>query len=58
MKKVGVFFLLFLWVVGAIGGIGYAVHNKVDYPIVAGMVVNALFGVPTVINLWRYLQKE
>lgn len=57
MKKVSIFFLLFLWIVGAIGGVGYAVYYKVDYPIIVGLVIAILFGIPTAKRLWDNLNQ-
>ena len=55
MKKVGIFFLLALWVVGVIGSFGYCLYYKVDYPIIIGILIAAAFGVPTVKKLWKYI---
>jgi len=55
MKKVGIFFLLALWVVGVIGSFGYCLYYKVDYPIIIGIVIAAAFGVPTVKKIWTIL---
>lgn len=57
MKKVSIFFLLFLWIVGAIGGVGYAVYYKVDYPIIVGLVIAILFGIPTAKWLWNKINE-
>lgn len=57
MKKVGIFFLLALWVVGVIGSFGYALYYKVGYPIVLGVIIAAAFGVPTVKKLWNILSE-
>jgi len=57
MKKAGILFLLFLWVIGAIGGTCYAVYYKVGLPIILGMVVAVLFGLPTAKRLWDNLNQ-
>lgn len=57
MKKVGIFFLLALWVVGVIGSFGYALYYKEGYPIVLGVIIAAAFGVPTVKKLWNILSE-
>jgi hypothetical protein len=57
MKKVGIFLLLFLWVVGVVGSFGYALYYKEGYPIVLGVVIAAAFGVPTVKKLWKILDE-
>lgn len=57
MKKAGILFLLFLWIVGAIGGTCYAVYYNVSLPIILGMVVAVLFGLPTAKRLWDNLNQ-
>lgn len=57
MKKAGILFLLFLWVIGAIGGTCYAVYYNVSLPIILGMVVAVLFGLPTAKRLWGNLNQ-
>ncbi len=57
MKKAGILFLLFLWVIGAIGGTCYAVYYNVGLPIILGMVVAVLFGLPTAKRLWDNLNQ-
>lgn len=53
MKKAGVLFLLFLWIVGAIGGVGSALYYKVELPIILGMVIIFLFSIPTAVRIFE-----
>ncbi len=52
MKKAGFLFLLFLWIVGAFGGVGYALYYEVELPIILGMVITILFSIPTAVRIW------
>ena len=47
MKQVGYLFILLLWVMGGIGGAGYAIYNNA-WPIAVGAVVNAVLAFPKV----------
>ena len=47
MKKAIDFAICALWVLGGIGGIGYAIYGG-SYPIVAGCAINAILALPTV----------
>jgi hypothetical protein len=57
MKNVGILFLLALWFVGVVGSFGYCLYYKVDYPIIIGIVIAAVFGVPTVKKLWKIFRE-
>lgn len=57
MKKVGLCILLFLWIIGIFGSLGYALYYKEGYPIVLGVIIAAAFGVPTVKKLWKILSE-
>ena len=47
MKKVLNFAVICLWVLGTIGGVGYAIYGG-SWPIAAGCAVNAVLALPTV----------
>lgn len=47
MKKVVNFAVCALWVLGTIGGVGYAIYGG-SWPIAAGCAVNAVLALPTV----------
>ena len=47
MKKLINFAIICLWVLGGIGGVGYAIYEG-SWPIAAGCAVNALLALPTV----------
>ena len=55
MKKVGIFFLICLYILGVFGGIGYALYGG-SYPIALGIVVLACIGFPTVKKWWKLLE--
>jgi hypothetical protein len=52
MKNVSRLFLLCLWGLGCVAGTCYAIYYKVDYPIIVGMVIATLFGIPTAKRIW------
>lgn len=52
MKNVARLFLLCLWGLGCVAGTCYAIYYKVDYPIIVGMVIATLFGIPTAKRIW------
>ena len=47
MKKLVTCAACALWVLGGIGGIGYAIYGG-SYPIAAGCAINAILALPTV----------
>jgi hypothetical protein len=47
MKKLVNFAVIALWVLGALGGVGYAIYGG-SYPIAAGCAINAILALPTV----------
>lgn len=49
MKKIGIFFILALYVLGVIGGIGYALYNSA-YLIALGVIVVAAMALPTAMS--------
>ena len=55
MKKVGIFFLLCLYVLGVFGGIGYALYED-SYPIALGIAVLAFMALPTAKKWWKILE--
>lgn len=54
MKKVLIFFALCLYILGAIGGFGYAAYGG-SWPIAVGVVVLAVLAFPTVKKWWKVL---
>lgn len=54
MKKMYSFFMLCLYVLGTIGGFGYAMYCKA-YLIAAAVVVLALMALPTAQKYYNYL---
>ena len=54
MKKLISFAIICLWVLGTIGGVGYAIYGG-SWPIAAGCAVNALLAFPTVKNAYKEL---
>lgn len=54
MKKYIYFFLLFLYAMGAIGGIGHTIYIG-EYVTAACIAVVAFMGFPTAVNYWKYL---
>ncbi len=56
MKKIGYFAMLFLYVIGAIGGIGYAIYGGA-WPIAAGVVVAGVLSWPKVKSLYNKLNE-
>lgn len=58
MKKLGVFFILALCMLGSIGGIGYVIHygeRPANYVIAAGIVVLSLVAWPRFSKLMKEL---
>ena len=55
MKKYIYFFLLFLYVLGTINGIGYSIYIH-EYVTAVGVVVLAFMAWPTAVNYWKYLE--
>ena len=53
-KKVLSFVLLFLWVMGIVGGIGCSIYCGA-WPVVVGVAVLAFMGWPTAVNYFKYL---
>lgn len=47
MEKVINLFICFLWVLGFIGGAGYAIYDG-SWPIAVGCVINGVLAFPTV----------
>ena len=56
MKKVGYLLLLFLWVMGGIGGAGYAIYSGA-WPIAIAVVVTAVLAFPQVKEIYRKLSE-
>ena len=55
MKKFINFAVICLWVLGGIGGVGYAIYEG-SWAIAAGCAVNALLALPTVKKHFDELQ--
>lgn len=47
MKKLINFAVIALWVLGTIGGVGYAIYGG-SWPIAAGCAINGILALPTV----------
>ena len=56
MKKILYFVLLFLWAMGILGGIGYAIYGGA-WPIAVGVAVAGFFSWPTVKSLYNKLNE-
>lgn len=54
MKKIYFLIMLFLYVIGAIGGIGYTLYIH-EYVVAVGVAVLAYMGFPTAVNFWKFL---
>ena len=54
MKKLISFAIICLWVLGTIGGIGFALAGK-SVPCALGCAVNAILALPTVKNAYKEL---
>ena len=54
MKKVGMFFLLFLAFMGIAGGIGYTIYDKA-YPIAIGIAIAGWMAYPKAKELFNKL---
>lgn len=57
MKNFIAIICLCAYVMGAIGGFGYAVYEGA-YPIAASIVILAIMAWPTAVNQWRVLNPE
>ncbi len=55
MKKYIYFFLLFLYVIGTIAGIGNCIYIG-EYVTAVGVAVLAFMAWPTAVNYWKYLE--
>ena len=55
IKKVVSFTVCALWVLGTIGGVGFAIYGG-SWPCAAGCVVNAVLALPTVKKHFDYLR--
>ena len=55
MKKLLSFAIVCLWVLGTIGGIGFAIYGG-SWPCAAGCAVNALLALPVVKKNFEYLK--
>lgn len=55
MKKLLSFVVICLWVLGTIGGIGYAIYGG-SYPVAAGVAMLAILAWPTVKKHFDYLK--
>ena len=55
MKKLISFAIICLWVLGTIGGVGYAIYGG-SVPCALGCAVNAILAFPTVRNACKELQ--
>lgn len=55
LKKVVSFAVCALWVLGTIGGVGYAIYGG-SWPCAAGVAVNAILALPTVKKHFDYLR--
>ena len=55
MKKLVSFAVICLWVLGSIGGIGYAIYGG-SWPCAAGCAVNGVLALPTVKKHFDYLK--
>ena len=54
MKKYYYLVMLALYVVGAIGGIGYTLYIG-EYVTAVGIAVLAFMALPTAVNYWKFL---
>lgn len=57
MKKLFAFVCLCAYVMGAIGGFGYALYGG-SWPIAIAIVILAVMAWPTAVNQWRVLNPE
>lgn len=48
------FALIFLWIMGLIGGAGYSIYDGA-YPIAVAVVTNSLIAFPTIKKWWKEL---
>ena len=48
--------MLFLYVLGTIGGIGYTLYIH-EYVVAVGVAVVAYMGFPTAVNFWKFLNE-
>ena len=54
MKKYIYFFLLFLYLIGTINGIGYSIYIG-EWVTAVGVAVLAVMAWPTAVNYWKYM---
>lgn len=57
MKKILCFFALFLYVMGAVGGIGYCLYSHA-YLIAIAVAVLAVMAFPTAAKIFNYIKNE
>lgn len=55
MKKLLSFIVICLWVLGTIGGIGYAIYGG-SWPVAAGVAMLSILAMPTVKKHFEYLK--
>ena len=55
MKKLLSFAIVCLWVLGTIGGIGFAIYGG-SWPCAAGCAVNSILALPVVKKNFEYLK--
>lgn len=49
--------VIFLWFLGTIGGVGYALYNGSSYPIAAGCLINGLLAFPFIKEQFDKMQE-
>ena len=54
MKNLVSSVVICLWILGTIGGVGYAIYGG-SWPCAVGVAVNAILALPTVKKHWDYL---
>ena len=52
LKKCLYLFLLVLWFIGMVSGVGYAIYYKEGAVIIAGLLIGVAFSIPTVKKIW------
>lgn len=55
MKKLVSFAVICLWVLGSIGGVGYAIYGG-SWPVAAGVAMLSILALPTVKKHFEYLK--
>lgn len=53
LKKCLYLFLLALWFIGMVSGVGYAIYYKEGAVIIAGLIIGIAYGIPTVKKIWN-----